>query len=179
MVFLVTRRFKKVKGFTILEMMLATIILLVGVVAIAQLVPASILLNFRNRTDSSSLVFAQRELDQMLAQPLNLSSFLDAEGNTCQLGNSASPNVIQGSPVMASNNQTLIDFTAALQPGYNFTFQDPADPSRTTYDVRWAVIVTGNGTAVYAKRIILGIREQGGNGYFQPVTLDTMKAKDQ
>jgi len=57
------------RGFSILEMMLATIILLVGLVAIAQLVPASILMNYRNRTDSSALVFAQREMDQMLDQP--------------------------------------------------------------------------------------------------------------
>ena len=65
-----------------MEMLLATLILLVGLVAIAQLVPATILLNFRNRTDSSALVFAQRELDQMLAQPLTAAVFSDSLGNT-------------------------------------------------------------------------------------------------
>jgi len=40
-----TKRHSRERGFSILEMMFATIILLVGVVAIAQLVPASILLN--------------------------------------------------------------------------------------------------------------------------------------
>ena len=59
---------KRQRGFSILEMLLATIILLVGLVAIAQLVPASMLLNYRNRTDSAALVFAQRELDQMIDQ---------------------------------------------------------------------------------------------------------------
>jgi type II secretory pathway pseudopilin PulG len=177
MQFSFTRRRKREKGFSILEMMLATIILLVGLVAIAQLVPASILLNYRNRTDSSAMVFAQRELDQMLDQPLIVPSFVDAEGNTCQLGSAASPNVLQGSPVVVFNNQTLIDFTAGLQSGYNFTYQDPTDPSGTTYDVRWAVVVTGNGTIAYGKRFILGVRQQGGNGYFQPITLDTMVQK--
>src|ERR1700720_437334 len=83
-------------GFKILEMLLATVILLVGLIAVAQLVPASILLNYRNRTDASALVFAQRELDQMLAQPLNPStsppSFTDAEGNPCYLGDPTQPN---------------------------------------------------------------------------------------
>ena len=165
------------RGFSILEMMIATVILLVGLVAIAQLVPASILLNYRNRTDSSALVFAQRELDQFLDQPLSATSFTDTLGKTCNLGNPATPNTIVGSPVAVINNQALINFTAAPVANYNFTYQDPADPSGTMYDLRWAVILTGNGTSVYAKRFILGIRQQGGSGYFQPVTLDTMVEK--
>src|SRR6266704_1165280 len=100
-------------GFSILEMLLATIILLVGLVAIAQLVPASILLNYRNRMDSSALVFAQRELDQMLDQPMTVNSFVDALGNTCQLGDPAVTNSVQGTNVLAFNNKALIDFTSS------------------------------------------------------------------
>jgi len=37
-----------------------------------------------------------------------------------------------------------------------------------TYEVRWAVIITGDGTTVSANAPILGVRQQGGNGYFQP-----------
>src|SRR5260370_19657276 len=90
-----TERRKGQRGFSILEMMFATIILLVGLVAIAQLVPASILLNNRNRTDSSALVFAQRELDQFLDQPLSSNSFVDALGNTCQRGDPTIKNSAQ------------------------------------------------------------------------------------
>src|SRR5258708_36590354 len=95
---------KRQRGFSILEMLLATIILLVGLVAIAQLVPAAMLLNYRNRTDSGALVFAQRELDQMLDQILNSSSFNDALGNFCSLGNSASLNVVQIHPVLITSS---------------------------------------------------------------------------
>jgi type II secretory pathway pseudopilin PulG len=170
------------KGFSILEMLFATVMLLVGLVAIAQLVPASLLLNLRNRTDSSALVFAQRELDQMLDQPLTSNSFVDVLGNTCQLGNPAPANTVQGNNVVSVNNQTLINFGGPVPPvaptnGYGFTYQDPKDPSGPTYDVRWAVIVTGNGSTVGSKRFILGVRELGGNGYFLPITLDTMVAK--
>jgi len=164
-------------------MLLATVMLLVGLVAIAQLVPASLLLNFRNRMDSSALVFAQRQLDQMIDQPITSSSFLDALGNTCQLGNPANPNVIQGpNNVVSINNQTLINFGGPVPPaaptnGYGFTYQDRTDPSGATYDVRWTVIVTGNGSTVDSKRFILGVRQLGGNGYFLPITLDTMVTK--
>src|SRR6266851_48669 len=88
------------EGFSILEMLLATVILLVGLIAIAQLVPASILLNQRNRTDSAALVFAQRELDQMLDQPLSVNSFTDALGNPCQLGDPTVTNSVQGTNVL-------------------------------------------------------------------------------
>lgn len=172
-----SRTRRRESGLSLLEMMLATVILLVGLVAVAQLVPASILLNYRNRTDSSALVFAQREMDQFLDQPLSSPAFTDAQGYFCQLGNAATTNVVVGSPLV--NNQALIDFNQALVPNYSYAtpFIDPNDPSGTGYDVRWAVIVTGNGTAVSSKRFILGIRQQGGSGYFQPVTLDMMVGK--
>ena len=182
-----TKRARSEQGFSLLEMMFATVILLVGLVAIAQLVPASILLNYSNRSDSSALVFAQRELDQFLDQPLFQTTFTDAIGNTCALGNPASPNVVQGSPVVVYNNQVIIDFTQGLVANYSFPvpYQDPTDPSGTTYDVRWAVVVTGNGTTVSSKRFILGIHQrggnryflQGGNLYFLPITLDTTVEK--
>jgi len=177
-----TKRNSRERGFSILEMMFATIILLVGLVAIAQLVPASILLNYRNRTDSSALVFAQRELDQMVDQPVSVNFFIDAFGNTCQLGDPAVTNSVQGSTVTTINNQTIIVFDSLIPDlaptnGYGFTYRDPNDPSRTTYDVRWAVIITGSSGTPYAKRFILGVRQAGGSGYFQPITLDTMVGK--
>jgi prepilin-type N-terminal cleavage/methylation domain-containing protein len=166
-------------GFSLLEMLLATVILLVGLVAIAQLVPATIVLNFRNRTDSSALVFAQRELDQFLDQPLFHTTFTDATGNTCALGNASPANAVQGSPLAVVNNQVVIDFSKPLVTNYSYPFpyQDPTDPSGTSYDVRWAVIVTSNGSTVSSKRFILGVRQQGGSGYFQPITLDTTVEK--
>jgi hypothetical protein len=87
--------------------------------------------------------------------------------------------VVQGSPLTVSNNQVIIDFTKALVANYSFPvpYHDPNDPSSTAYDVRWAVIITGNGSSISSKRFILGVRQQGGSGYFQPITLDTTVEK--
>src|SRR5260370_24656622 len=166
-------------GFSILEMLLATVILLVGLIAVAQLVPASILLNYSNRMDSSALVFAQRELDQMLDQTLISPSFVDNLGNFCQLGNPATPNTRQGSNVVFINNQTRIDFGSPPVGGYSFTYQDLTDPNGATprgitYDVRWAVIIMINGSTAASKRFILGVRQIGGAGR---VLLDKPRAK--
>jgi prepilin-type N-terminal cleavage/methylation domain-containing protein len=181
MSFLFTSRRGAERGFSLLEMMLATIILLVGLVAIAQLVPATILLNYRNRTDSSAMVFAQREMDFMVDQPLVSTTFTDPLGvycplsTTCYLGNPTPQNQVQGGPVWVVNNQTLINFSNPTgMANWSFTYQDPDDPNGATYDIRWAVIVTGNGASISSKRFILAIRQVGGSGYFQPVNLDTM-----
>jgi len=168
-------------GFTLVEVLMAIVILLVGVVAVAQLVPASVGSNSVNRNDSSALVFAQREMEQFLAQPLNLATnppeFIDAEGFTCNLGDPTQPNAVVGSPTRVLYNQVIIDFTTGTVSGYNFTYHDPNDPAEVVYDVRWAVITTTNGGLVTAKRFILGARKKGGNGIYQPVTLDTILEK--
>lgn len=169
------------RGFTLVEVLMAIVILLVGIVAVAQLVPASISSNSTNRNDSTSLVFAQRELDQFLSQPLNMSlsppSFIDALGFSCNLGDPTQPNVAVGGPVAVYNNQLVVDFSGSPVAGYSFTYQDPNDPAGVVYDVRWAVITVTNIGLVTSKRFILGVRRQGGNGVFRPVTLDTILEK--
>ncbi|MHB8499984.1 MAG: type IV pilus modification PilV family protein [Candidatus Acidiferrales bacterium] len=170
------------RGFTLVEVLMAIAVLLVGIVAVAQLVPASISSNSANRNDSSSLVFAQREMDQFLSQPLNMSisppSFIDAQGFSCNLGDPTQPNVVVGNPIVVNYDQIIIDFSGSPVAGYSFTYQDPNDPAGVVYDVRWAVITTKNSNGmVSSKRFILGARRIGGNGVYRPVTLDTILEK--
>ena len=99
-------------------MLFATVILLVGLVAIAQLVPASIFLNYQNRNNSSALVFAQRELDQMLDRPLTFTVFTNAEGQLCQLGDPAISNAAQGTNVVTYQNQAAIDFNTFIDDSF-------------------------------------------------------------
>jgi prepilin-type N-terminal cleavage/methylation domain-containing protein len=169
------------RGFTLTEVLIAIVILLVGIVAVAQLVPASIGSNSANRNDSSALVFAQREMDQFMGQPLNLPfsppAFTDAEGFNCYLGDPTQPNQVVGSPVVVFYNQLVIDFSQSPVANYNFTYQDPNDPFGLVYDVRWAVITTTNNGLVTSKRFILGARKKGGNGIYNPITLDTILYK--
>ena len=168
-------------GFTLTEVLIATLVLMVGIVAVAQLVPASILSNSNNRNDSSATVFAQRQLNQLTSQPLTQTTpYVDGAGLPCaagcNLGDPTQPGVTVGSPVVLdANNRPIINFGATPVTGYSFTYLDVNDPSGTTYDVRWAVITSVNsGGAVSSKRFILGTIKRGGNGIYLPVTLDTM-----
>ena len=74
------------RGFTLLELLVATVIILVGLVAVAQLVPASVMMNSNNRSDGAGLAFAQRVMEAIRAQPMAASTFSDPQGVVCPLG---------------------------------------------------------------------------------------------
>jgi prepilin-type N-terminal cleavage/methylation domain-containing protein len=172
-------------GFTLIEMMFATVIVLVGLVAVAQLVPSSLLMNSNNRNDATALVMAQRELEAMREAPLSgPPSFTDPLGvvcpigQTCLLGDPTQPNTVVGSPVVLFQGSPVIDFSAAPVPGYNFTYTDPNDPLGALNDFRWAVITNVNiGQLVVSRRIILGVFRRGMRTPSYPVTLDVMVEK--
>jgi prepilin-type N-terminal cleavage/methylation domain-containing protein len=172
----VATRMQKQKGFTIAEVMVAMVVLMVSLVGIAQLVPFAIRTNTAARADSTAVVFAERELDEMVEQPFTTFTFTDMHGNiNCTLGNSATPNQWVGSPTLTDgSSRTLIDFSQGTVAGYNFTYADPSNPNQRTYDVRWAVYTWVNSGSVTGRRIVIGARLTGGNAPFLPISLDTM-----
>jgi len=165
------------QGFTLIELMIAVVVLVVGVVSVALLVPAAMFLNTHNRADSSSMVYAQREMDQFINYAFTTTAttapytFVDQQGKTCNLGGVTVFNAVVGSPVTTVGGHVAIDFSGGQVGGFSYNYTDPVDPT-TTYDVRWAVINTGVAGNVYSRRFILGVRKSGGNTPLLPVTLD-------
>lgn len=80
------RKLSSQRGFTLMEMLIATAIVIVGLVAVAELVPASVMLDAHNRNDGTALVFAQRVIEAMREQPLSATTFTDMEGVVCPIG---------------------------------------------------------------------------------------------
>lgn len=159
-------------GFTLTELTIATLVLMFGVVAVMQLVPAAMQANLRNRYDTTTVVLAQRELDQMITQPLSAANFTDADGRVIALGDATLPNVLVGSPVIVVGNLVRVDFTAAAVANYNFTAVDPNDPSATPYEVRWAVITNAVAGNVVSKRYIVGAWRPDRTHAALPVTIE-------
>ena len=171
------------RGFTLLEMLLATVIVLVGLVAVAQLVPTAVQLNSHTRSDATALVFAQHVLEGIHSQPLSATTYTDPQGvlcplgNTCQLGDPTQPAILVGSAVNSTSGSPIIDFSAAPVDGYSFNYTDPNDPLGATFDVRWAIVTRTNGGIITGKRVILGVFRRGMTSISLPVTLDTMVSK--
>ena len=177
------KRIRSQSGFTLIEVLVASLVLLIGIVAVAQLVPVSVGLDANNRRDTTSLVIAQREMDALMSQPVTNTTFTDAQGLTCPAaticslgGAAATPPVCAGNcPTLNIGGRPFINFNAAAVAGYSFNYTDPNDTSGS-YDVRWAVFAYGNGTPS-GKRFVVGVRRIGGNGAFLPISLDSMVEK--
>jgi prepilin-type N-terminal cleavage/methylation domain-containing protein len=174
------------RGFTLVEMLIATVIVVVGLVAVAQLVPTSMMMNANNRSDGTALVIAQRQMEVLRAVPLTATTFTDPLGVTCQLGQTCNvgdptqPGQMVGRTVVPFNNSPIIDFTQKpAEDAYGFTYTDPNDPSGAVNDVRWAVVTVTNGKngPVTGRRIIVGVFRRGMKTLTYPVSLDTMVSK--
>ena len=173
------RRRKGESGFTLTEMLLAMVVVIFGLVAVAQLVPSSVMMSSANRNDGTALVFAQKQMDFMRAQPLTSLTFTDPQGvacpsgQTCQLGDPTQPLQVVGCPVSVFGGGAVINFGVNALAGYSFQYTDPNDPLGATYDVRWAVVTNTNPVqAVISRRIILGIFRRGMQTPTLPITLD-------
>jgi prepilin-type N-terminal cleavage/methylation domain-containing protein len=170
----------KQRGFTLMEVTVATLVLLSGLIAVAQLVPVALTANNGNRRDSSASVIAQRALAQFMQLPVTFPGpYTDPLPNNicssgCNLGDATQPGVTVGSPVVIINNRPAINFGAAKVAGYNATATDPEDPYGAQYDVRWAVITGGNGATASSRRFMIAARQINASAYTLPLTFDAM-----
>ena len=165
-------------GFSILEMVLASAILMVGILSVVQLVPVSLQLNANNRMDTMATAIAQRELDQMLTQPLTVNGFADKDGSaanfTVSLGGAGSP----GASVLMDGQSAIIDFSpGAGTPPDGFYNPVYTDTSGATFELRWAVFPEMNNGTVVSRRIIIGCKRTNSNQTVFPVTLDSWVQK--
>ncbi len=189
-------------GFTLVELMIAMAVLVVGIVAVAQLVPSAIQSDFRNRYDSTALIIAQRQLEQMVAQGLKVgnpsvnaayfftNNYLPAGTTpniTCNLGqapptftaavNAVPPGpVTTGAPLVAG--ALNIDWTvpqANVPAGYWNQF---ASPEGYIYQTRWNVTTFYGNINGYirpvSKRIIISTRGGPAGSPLVPTTLATL-----
>jgi len=169
---------RKQNGFSVLEMILASSILMVGIISVVQLVPASLKSSVGNRLDTMATVVCQRELDQMLSQPLSVGAFPDMNNQAISLGGVGSP----GASVLMSGQSVVIDFSPGTTPpaGFSTTYADPNDPTGASFELRWAVFPQLNNGVVVGRRIVIGCRRANSGGNQQlllPVTLDSSVQK--
>jgi prepilin-type N-terminal cleavage/methylation domain-containing protein len=165
-------------GFSMIELLVATVVLLFGVVAVMQLVPRAIQANLDNRMNTTSTVIAQRLMDLITNAGVGANTLVDPTGtfpcgalNVCNLGGGAVVGDFTAGAALLPNGN--IDFNAAPVAGFRLLFTDPNDPTGAPYDIRWAVITSvrnvGPISAIpVAKRYIIGVMRTNGR---DPVTI--------
>ena len=129
-------------GITVIEVLVATVILLVCSLSILGLVATSIAMNNRNKMDSTGTMLAQSIVEQIKATIIGSedSSLTDCLGTVWP---------IDTAPGGATLNGSKIDFTETSPPdGYHMVYvvKSPCTTSGTqemTYDVRWNVSIVG------------------------------------
>jgi type II secretory pathway pseudopilin PulG len=176
-------------GATLIELMIAMLVLAIGLGALTTLFVVSMATNNRNSKDTTATLLAQKVVEELSAQNVNSTvvvNLTDCVGNAWQIPSTQGAAWPTGQGAALMNNAASpfyggIDFTqgiGAVPQGFAMQYVD-CDPNgqQTTYDVRWNVIsVTANSTRlITASARRLGTLSTGGGLYFAlPVTLRTV-----
>ena len=135
-------------GATLIEVLIATLILIIGTLSIMGVVAASIATNNRNKIESTGTMLAQSVVEQIKATIIGSgsSSLTDCAGTTFTINTATAAN---GAPAGAAVSGSYIDFTETNPPAnyhMDFVVRNPCVPTGVqirTYDVRWNVEVVG------------------------------------
>lgn len=162
---------RKERGMSLVELMIAMVILLVGLVGSMSLVALSMGSNGRSRQQGNSTIVSQLIAEKISSVKATTSPTLtvtDCAGNSFTV-NTTAPG---GAPLTSSGD---VDFTQAAVSGYQMLYTDCGTSSRqVTYDVRWNI----QQPTPYVKVLTVSTRQQGAGGdlkYFSlPVTIRTL-----
>ena len=179
---MVSRRDKqRLGGFTLMELMMAIVVLVVGVLGAMTMIIVGMTRNNTNRVDTTATNVAQTVLEQITGAPTNASPTLTLTDcvQTSQPTSTLKINTAPGGATLAANGD--IDFLAdsattlnANSYQMNYVVCSTATGMQTVYDVRWNIQTVGTGG--WGKLITVSARQpfvfsQKGVGFLRPVTL--------
>jgi Tfp pilus assembly protein PilV len=160
-------------GMGLIELMIAMVVLLVGLVGSMALVAVSVGNNSRSRQQGNSTVVSQlitEKISSVKASASPTLSVTDCAGNVFNVSTTAPG----GSPLLASGD---VDFSQAPVANYQMLYTDCGTNGRAvTYDVRWNIQQPSPNVkllTVSTKR--LNVAVQTDIRYFsRPVTIRTL-----
>lgn len=170
---------KQEHGTTLIEMMIAMVVLMVGVLGSMALPMVSISSNSRNRWDSTGTIMSEMVIDQISSLPVGGSTttvtVTDCAGNTHTIDTVGSSSGT-GANLSGSN----IDFTqsaSSVPAGYSmlYTVCGNSTATQTVYDVRWNVqTIRANYTNFVTVSARLSSANSTSNAFAIPVSLRTV-----
>lgn len=158
-------------GMTLIELAIAAVVLIVGMLSIMALLFTAIGNNGRSKIDTSATMLAQAVLEQISAKlagggPGTLTDNANCNGTGTTFTILYQPG---GAPLNANGT---INFTSAQVANYSMNYTECNNNVPRTYDVRWNVQDIKDKTYL----VTVGARPAGGNGAVQfsfglPVTM--------
>jgi prepilin-type N-terminal cleavage/methylation domain-containing protein len=156
------KRTNRQAGISLIEVLIAMVVLSMASLGVIGLVWTSILMNNRNKVDSTQTMLAQSIIEQVNSTIIGseTSALSDCAGTTW---------TISTTPGGAAVSNGVIDFTETSPPSnyhMNYVTNIPCDSTGTlqaSYDVRWHVDIVGEaeGTPTNTYLVTVGARRTG------------------
>jgi prepilin-type N-terminal cleavage/methylation domain-containing protein len=125
----------KQDGLTIIELMIAMVVLAVGILGSMSLVIMAINGNFRSKQQSNSVALAQMVTEKIMSIPAFTNPTLTITDCT---GTNYNVSTAAGGATLNSSGD--VDYTLAKVTNYNMQYTDCGTANRQmTYDVRWKI----------------------------------------
>jgi prepilin-type N-terminal cleavage/methylation domain-containing protein len=164
-------------GFTLIELMFAALVMLVGVTGGLLLVLTSLATNNRDKMDSSGTTLAQMTMEMIASVPANATLSSTPSSNVtatdCNPISSSASHTINtlgsssgaGAPLTSGG---AIDFTQSTVSGYSMTYyacQASTGDRQAIYDVRWNIKTL----SAYAKLVTVAAQRSDAQTSTNPI----------
>ena len=142
------------RGTTLIELMIAMVVLAIGLGAITVLLAGAMTSNNKSSRDMTATLLAQMVMEQISAQHVYSNGTInvtDCAGNPWTIATATGPAGTGNGATLKSDG--TIDFTQAYSAllGSNYAMQyvdcSASGGSQTTYEVRWNVMSVSNNTS--------------------------------
>lgn len=131
----VKRTRRNQSGMSLIEMMIAMFVLLMGILGNLALMSTAIAGNNRSKQQSNSTAIAQMVTEKIMSIPASTSTTLTITDCTNTANNVST--AAGGSPLLSSGD---VDFTQAKVANYSMSYTDCGTQGRLiVYDVRWNI----------------------------------------
>ncbi len=142
------KRARRQSGVTMIELMIAGMVMVVGFLGMMILITTAIATNNRNKMDTNATLAAQMVFEEVRSDIATGASptLTDCGGNSWTIGvGSNTVGAVMGAPLNGAN----IDFTATPVTNYSMQYKVcTANGGQATYDVRWNVQTLTTGASL-------------------------------
>jgi len=165
-------------GTSLIELMIACLVLMIGVMGVVSLIPIAIAENGRNRQQSNSTVISQMVMEKIMSVPAGTATLLsisDCTPTAFSINTTGAAGAGTGATLLATGD---VNFNVAAPAGYSMLYTAcGAGGAQSTYDVRWNIQTP----STYVKLITVSARLKGsGNNatlFSLPVTIRSMSGQ--